>query len=195
MKKILRRLLLKYRIWRLGSKAIFSGEALVNKNTVISSFRPEQVFLGNNVMVYGKLLLDEYGRIEIGENSSIREGCVFYCGNSIKIGKNVIFADNIIVSDTNHHPVSPHDRRLMVKSGWSTDLWKWKHAKSAPIIIEDNVWIGQYSRILKGVRIGENSIVASNSVVTHNVPSNSIVGGNPAKVIKENIDKLETTFR
>ncbi|MBC8770466.1 acyltransferase [Arenibacter sp. BSSL-BM3] len=59
-----------------------------------------------------------------------------------------------------------------------------KAPKSNPIIIEDNVWIGMNSLVLKGVCIGKNSIVAAHSVVTKNVPENVLVGGNPAKIIK-----------
>ena len=55
----------------------------------------------------------------------------------------------------------------------------------APIVIEDNVWIGEYSAVLKGVTIGEGAIVASHSGVTKDVPSYSIVAGNPAQVVKK----------
>ncbi|MOA49611.1 2,3,4,5-tetrahydropyridine-2,6-dicarboxylate N-acetyltransferase [compost metagenome] len=55
---------------------------------------------------------------------------------------------------------------------------------SSPVFIEDNVWIGEKAVILKGVRIGHNSIVAAGAVVTKNVPPFSIVAGVPAKVIK-----------
>ena len=59
-----------------------------------------------------------------------------------------------------------------------------KPPNSAPIIIHDNVWVGMNSLILKGVEIGQNSIVAAHSVVTRNVPENTLVAGNPAKIIK-----------
>ena len=69
--------------------------------------------------------------------------------------------------------------------GFDGDAWKWKYADSAPIVIEDNVWIGEYSAILKGVTIGTGSIVASHAVVTKDVPPYTIVAGNPARVVKE----------
>jgi acetyltransferase-like isoleucine patch superfamily enzyme len=59
--------------------------------------------------------------------------------------------------------------------------------ENKPIVIEDNVWIGCNVIILKGVTIGAGSIVAAGSIVTKNVPADSIVAGNPAKVIKENV--------
>ncbi|MCE0555601.1 acyltransferase [Motilimonas sp. E26] len=57
--------------------------------------------------------------------------------------------------------------------------------ESSPIIIRNNVWVGMNSLILKGVEIGENSIVAANSVVTKSVPKNTLVAGNPARIIKK----------
>ena len=114
-----------------------------------------------------------------------------YCAVSVNISDNVILANDIIISDTNHHPVGPKERLDMIKSGWSSDAWSWKHADSAAVTINSNVWIGQYARILKGVTIGQNSIVASNAVVVKSVPENCIVAGNPARIVKRNIDTLD----
>ena len=65
----------------------------------------------------------------------------------------------------------------------------WKHSANAPIIIGENCWIGTNVRICKGVTIGDNSVIAACSVVTKDVPANCIVAGNPAKIVKSNIDK------
>lgn len=73
----------------------------------------------------------------------------------------------------------------MCMAGFDGDDWKWKHAVSAPIVIEDNVWIGEYAAVLKGVTIGTGAIVASHAVVTKDVPPYTIVAGNPARVVKE----------
>jgi maltose O-acetyltransferase len=59
--------------------------------------------------------------------------------------------------------------------------------ESDPVIIGDNVWIGERAIILKGVNIGDNAIVAAGSVVTKSIPNNSLVAGNPAKIIKQNL--------
>ena len=73
----------------------------------------------------------------------------------------------------------------MCVNGFDGDAWRWKHSESKPIEIKDNVWIGEYSAILKGVTVGEGSIVASHAVVTKDVPPYSIVAGNPADVVKK----------
>lgn len=76
----------------------------------------------------------------------------------------------------------------MCESGFYSALWNWSNSNAADVIIEDNVWIGERSTVLKGVTIGCGSIVACDSIVTKDVPPYTIVAGNPAKVVK----KLET---
>ncbi len=67
-----------------------------------------------------------------------------------------------------------------------------KLPNSAPILIEENVWVGMNSLILKGVTIGKNSIVAAHSVVTKHVPENVLVAGNPAKIIKNLTNEINS---
>lgn len=105
---------------------------------------------------------------------------------SIIIGDDVIIAGNTHIYDNNNHPTDPGRRLEMSRSGdFYGPLWSWAQSDHKPIIIEDNVWIGERCAILKGVRIGKGAIVGCNSVVTHDVPEYSIVAGNPAKVVKE----------
>lgn len=61
-------------------------------------------------------------------------------------------------------------------------------------MIGKNVWIGEHARICKGVTIGDGSVIAANSVVTKDVPALSIAAGNPAKIVKENIDQVPRFF-
>lgn len=182
---------------RLNKKAIMNRNVFINRRskiTLIDGSTKKDVVFGENIMYFGKIISSNKGKIKIGNNTSIRLGCIFYCAKGITIGNNVMIADNVIISDTNHHPINPQDRLKMIKSGWSSKLWSWDKAISKEIIIGNNVWIGQFSRILKGVNIGENSIIASNSIVTKDVPPNSIAAGNPAKIVKENIHLLPHTL-
>lgn len=92
------------------------------------------------------------------------------CAENISIGNNVAIARDVIIRDTDAH---------MVLDG--------RNKTSKEVIIGDNVWIGTRAIIMKGVHIGNGAIVAAGSVVTKDVPSNTIVAGVPAKIIRENV--------
>ncbi|MEO8199502.1 MAG: DapH/DapD/GlmU-related protein [Gemmatimonadota bacterium] len=92
-----------------------------------------------------------------------------------------MIAGNVSIFDNTSHPVSPA-RRLAHQPITEQDV--------APVIIGTNCWIGLNSIILRGVTIGDNSIVAAGSVVTKSVPPNSIVAGNPARLVKSIVDDL-----
>ena len=93
------------------------------------------------------------------------------CHDSINIGKNVAIAAEVIIRDSDNHEISYNG-----------------YEKTKPIVIGNHVWIGMRAMILKGVTIGDGAIIAAGSVVTKDVPANSLVGGVPAKIIKENIE-------
>jgi len=109
--------------------------------------------------------------IEIGDNVGM-SATVIGAKEHIKIGDNVMFGANAFVTDFDWHPVDPNLRHR-------SDL-----APSAPTIIENNVWVGMNAQVMKGVRIGENSVIGANSVVVKDIPANVIAAGNPARVIK-----------
>jgi maltose O-acetyltransferase len=109
-------------------------------------------------------------------------------GDYVSIGQNVTIMDN------NNHPIQPDDMKIKQHSESGDELRSWKYSVSKPIVIGNNIWIGVNARINKGVNIGSNSIIAANSVVTKDVPENCIAAGNPAKVVKSNIDLLPRIF-
>lgn len=126
------------------------------------------------------------GYFSIGDHSSIRYGSYISCKNSIQIGNNVFTAENVFIADNNNHPTNPCLRLNMTTDKIGSKSWKFidNNIEDAPIIIGNNVWIGKNAIILKGVHIGDGSIVAAAAVVTKNCPPNSIIAGNPAKVVK-----------
>ncbi|NOW94060.1 sugar O-acetyltransferase [Mucilaginibacter sp. SG564] len=107
--------------------------------------------------------------IRIGRNVFINQNCTFYDLGGLDIGDDVMIGPNVSIITTGH-PLDPSQRR-------SVTIGK-------PIVIERNVWIAAGAIIIGGVTIGKNSVVAAGSVVTKNVPPNTLVGGNPARVIR-----------
>jgi acetyltransferase-like isoleucine patch superfamily enzyme len=108
--------------------------------------------------------------ISIGDNCSF-SAAVIASATSITIGNNVMMGANVLITDTDWHSMSANERQHGIP-------------ETKPIIISDNVFIGYSSTILKGVSIGNNSVIGANSVVTKNIPPNVIAAGNPCKVIK-----------
>lgn len=111
------------------------------------------------------------GILTIGNNTQINDDCKIGSKTSITIGENVVIGDNTQIHDFDGHIINRDN-----------------YIETKPIIIENNVWIGKNVTILKGVHIGENVIIAAGSVVTKDIPSNSMVAGVSAKLIKTNID-------
>ncbi|RZL62547.1 MAG: acyltransferase, partial [Pedobacter sp.] len=114
--------------------------------------------------------------IIIGNDVSINFDCHIACVNKISIGNNVLMASKVFITDHFHGNASkasialPPSKRVVESKG--------------PVIIEDNVWVGEGVAIMPNVTIGQNSIIGANAVVTKSFPANSVIAGNPAKLIK-----------
>ena len=115
----------------------------------------------------------EDAALEIGENFGMTGGSIC-SAERIIIGDNVTVGANTTIMDTDFHPFDPIQRR-------SNKAYE----KTAPIVIKNGVFIGMNCLILKGVSIGQGSVVGAGSVVTHDVPPNVIVAGNPAQVVRQ----------
>ena len=105
---------------------------------------------------------------------------ILWAKNSITIGDRVTIGANVVILDSDCHSLNHLDR-------WTEN--DMRNCKSKPIVIEDDVLIGAGSYILKGVHIGARSIIGAGSIVTTDVPSDCIVAGNPAKIIRRIIQK------
>lgn len=150
----------------------------------------EDVVLGDNVRLFGVIASQNHGKVQIGNNVMIGANVHIYAAESIKIGNFTGIAINTYIVDNNNHPINPDFHRYRMLQDIKDDSHMWKHSAHAPIIIGENCWIGQNVRIQKGVTIGDNSIIAANSVVTKSVPANCIAAGNPARVVKTDINKI-----
>lgn len=131
-----------------------------------------------------KLMAEDFGEINIGENSRIHGTCI-HSLKKITIGKNCLIAANTQIFDGSGHDLSFPDAENRVNT----------RGIIKPIIIEDNVWIGANCIILPGITIGQGSVIAAGSVVSKNVPPLVVVGGNPAKIIQDYSKQSSNNFR
>lgn len=115
--------------------------------------------------------------IEIGSDTRVGEKCQISACNKIVVGNGVLIGRRVYISDNAHGKFEENQLRMQPV--------KRPLYSKGPVIIEDNVWIGERACILAGVKIGNGAIVAANAVVTHDVPAFSLVAGVPAKVIKK----------
>lgn len=146
----------------------------------------ENVVIGNHGCIFCFIQALWGGKVFIGDNIYIGSRTIIQSKEHVTIGNNVIISNNVTIVDNNNHPTEPADRLAMsaCRDYMTDELWTWKYAASKPIVIEDNVWIGKNAAIMKGVTIGNGSIVAMGAVVTHDVAPCTLVAGNPAKEVK-----------
>src|SRR5215469_7805358 len=107
--------------------------------------------------------------IRVGHNVFVNQNCTFYDLGGLDIGDDVMIGPNVSII-TSSHPLEPSQRRA--------------HVVARPIVIEKNVWIAAGATIIGGVTVGENSVVAAGSVVTKDVPPNTLIAGNPARAVR-----------
>lgn len=131
-------------------------------------------FLSNNIGLNRSCFLSagRDARIVIGDSVGM-SSTVIAARKNITIGSRVMFGANVVISDSDRHPLDKYERA------------KGATPEHAEIFIGNDVWLGMNVVVLKGVIIGEGTVVAANSVVTKSLPANVIAAGVPAKVIKK----------
>ena len=136
---------------------------LLEENATMTVNNQFMMFAGSYIRVIkgGHLIL---------HGGFINENVQITCGDRIEIGRDCAIGRDVVIRSYDGHTIEQDGYRI-----------------SEPIVIENHVWIGQGAQILKGVHIGEGAIVAAGAVVTKDVPAHAVVGGVPAKVIKENV--------
>jgi acetyltransferase-like isoleucine patch superfamily enzyme len=144
-----------------GPGIIIGRNSYIGKNAVITTWRTKSY---------------EEPRLLIGNGTNIGQNCHITAIDKIEIGNNVLTGKYVTITDNSHGSISEKDlqsnpnKRELISKG--------------PVIIEDNVWIGDKVTICPNVRIGKGSVIGANSVVTKDVPSFSVIVGNPARIIK-----------
>jgi acetyltransferase-like isoleucine patch superfamily enzyme len=164
----------------IASTASISGNGVLNLGSKWDGLRylPSVLNIGEGakLIVRGNFSIFTGFHISIANNATlvigegyINNNATIDCFNSITIGNGAAISKGVTIRDSNNHSIDGNN------------------TISAPIIIGDHVWIGLNATILKGVHIGSGAVVAAGAVVTRDVPENTLVGGVPARIIRENI--------
>lgn len=170
-----------YDVLKTG-KVIVDGNLEIGKSWGRKSVLPTSLGLGNDskIIINGHFRIYEGALIGIGDNASLKLGSGYInsklslsCFEKIEIGNNVVISSGVTIRDSDNHTIK--------KEGCMDSI------KTKPILIGNHVWIGLNAVILKGVKIGNGSIVAAGAIVNKDIPENTMVGGVPAKIIKEDV--------
>lgn len=165
--------------------SISKGEILINASWTKGRQRrntSELILCENSKLIIdGSFALYQGASIYVGKdatlnikgNSFLNTNSVLNCFHYIEIGDGTMISDDVRIQDSDNH--------IVIENGVEKESTK-------PIIIGDKVWIGKNVLILKGVTIGNGAIVAAGSVVVKDVPAQCLVAGNPARVIKQNVE-------
>jgi acetyltransferase-like isoleucine patch superfamily enzyme len=155
------------------------GDCYLRNVTIKIRGNNNHIKIADEVYIYGGILWieDHDNTIEIDKNTSIQTAhlAVTEGHRNISIGKNCMLAEEVIIRTGDSHPIFDLETQVIINEGKS-------------VVIKDHVWIGTRSQILKGVTINKNSIVGAGSIVTQSVLENTIVAGNPARIVKEGIN-------
>lgn len=151
------------------NNGVYTDEEIRNYMSDITGYEVDESF-----SLFVPFTADFGKNIKLGKNVFINSGCRFQDQGGITIGDGSLIGHNVVLATINHD-YDPKNRGTM-------------HLQ--PIVLEINSWIGSNATILPGITIGENSIVAAGSVVTKDVPPNTIVAGNPAKFMSNLEDKI-----
>ena len=147
-------------IWKLNHTMPYSNEY----KSLLDKLIPNR---GKNTDIRTPINGVNLGKVKIGNNVVIMNGSLMMASGGIIIEDNTMLAANVQLISNNH------------------DLERRSIITCLPIHIKKNCWIGAGATILRGITIGENSVVGAGSVVTKDVPDNTIVAGNPAKIIRK----------
>jgi acetyltransferase-like isoleucine patch superfamily enzyme len=155
------------RRWRTGGPVFFG------RRLEIQIGRQGQVRFGRFVWIGdGSKIRCHEGTVEIGEKTVIGQECTISAYQRVRIGEQCVIADRAMFIDFDHGVVEV-ERPIRVQGIYKRD-----------VEVGSNVWVGYGACILRGVRVGDNAVVGTNSVVTKDVPANAVVAGIPARIIR-----------
>ena len=156
-----------------GYRMKLEGMLFLGPRVTLEVGRSARLRFGRWVWIgHGTKIRCHEGEVSIGHKTVLGQECTISAYQHVSIGEQCILADRVMMIDFDHN-VAEVERPIRVQG-----LYK-RHAR-----VGNNVWIGYGAQILRGVTVGDNSIIGAGSVVTKDVPANAVVGGAPARVIR-----------
>lgn len=160
----------------------------IGKNSFLGTnpniYGAEYISIGDNLIARNFLRLEAIDKVgttnhnpelTIGDNITTGDFIHIGCVNKVSIGNGCLIADRVFITDHYHGAITKEGLQIPLKD---------RPLISKPVIIMNNVWLGNNVSIMPGVTLGDNVIVGANSVVTHSFPANSVIAGCPARLIK-----------
>ncbi len=161
------------------ARLYYRGRFVCPKMSMIGSACGIHIFKGGKITCQGRIIINDQvmlyakGELQIGERFYTNRYTRIVAHERIQIGRNVTIGQMVTILDHDHDYV--FDGPDMKLDGYQT----------APVMIGNNIWIGDKCTILKGVTIGDNVVIGANTLVHKDVPSNSVIGGVPFKILKQ----------
>lgn len=167
-----------------GEGTLLAKEA----NLTNSTGQTTRLKIGSGCLIAGQLLVEKDGLLEIGHHSYVGPDVRIWSRQEVRIGSRVFISHGVNIHDSDSHSLSSRERheRFLEKIRCGCHLVQ-ENTKSAPVFIENDVWIGFNAIILKGVKVGAGAIVGAGSVITKNVEPFTVVAGNPQRVIGKSL--------
>lgn len=155
------------------------GQALIRKHG-------GRIVVEDRSLVEGVLVAETAESfILIGHNTFIGGRSLVDCVEEISIGNDVLISHDCLIMDSDNHSIHYRDRQKDLQDWRRNQDHDWSTTQTRPVRVDNGAWVGARAIILKGVTVGEGAVVAAGSVVTKDVPSYTIVAGNPAKVVRK----------
>jgi acetyltransferase-like isoleucine patch superfamily enzyme len=171
--------------WKNRKNADLVGAGAEVRGTLHKRHPSSRLEIGAKSRIDGYLTTEvAESRLTIGANTLVGPGTVIDCALEIAIEDNVLISYDCVIVDADNHSLKLSERCDDLER-WRNGTHDWSVVNRAPVRIRKGAWVGARSIILKGVEIGEGAVVGMGSVVTKDVPPYCVVGGNPARVIKE----------
>jgi acetyltransferase-like isoleucine patch superfamily enzyme len=166
-----------------GRRLKLDGLAFIGPKVVLQIGRNARIELGRWSWVgHGTKIRCHEGVVSIGAKTVLGQECTISAYQHVSIGRECVVADRVMLIDFDHGVVEV-DRPIRLQGIYKRD-----------VRIGNNVWIGYGACILRGVTVGDNAIIGTNSVVTRDVPANAVVGGVPARVIRMRDEPKQMRF-